>query len=318
MITDFFKKNNKYFENFYVFPCPCYNESMQILFVILMFVIGSAFGSFLCCQARRLNLREKPKKGIKKASKKQKSLGHRSVCFHCNHQLAWYENIPIFSWLFLRGKCKKCHKKIGILEFLSELGLGAAFTMVSIYFIHSAGDFKIDFAASFPVVSPMEWCIFAITLIFTMSLAFLAIYDGMSGKLPVIGLIISVILAAAVVALRIGNDFLASTSGAWPADLLLPIASGALFGGIYLILYIVSKGTWVGDGDWILAGAIGLGLGHPWLAMIALFIANFSACIIMYPIVKNKKNHQIYFGPFLVLAFVITYSFSDIFLSFFN
>ena len=91
----------------------------------------------------------------------------------------------------------------------------------------------------------------------------------------------------------------------------MPLLSGLLFGGIYLALYLISKGKWVGDGDWILAGVIGLALGHPWLSMIALFVANFSACLIMYPLVKNRKNHQIYFGPFLVLSFVVVYAFSD-------
>lgn len=288
-----------------------------------MFILGSVIGSFLCCQARRIDL--KAKATPKTSTNQSTSLGHRSVCLHCHHRLAWYENIPIFSWLFLRGKCKKCHKKIGVLEFLSELGLGVAFLVISVHFLYHTGQATFDiFTADFPNIATMGWLIFAMSLILVSSLAFLGIYDGMSGKLPVVGLTISAICAILLVALEIGNDFLVvntldliiPSSNTWPANLLLPAASAVLFGGIYLMLYVISKGAWVGDGDWILAGIIGLALGHPWLATVALFIANLSACIIMYPIVKNKKKHQIYFGPFLVLAFVVVYSFSDFFLSF--
>jgi leader peptidase (prepilin peptidase)/N-methyltransferase len=126
----------------------------------------------------------------------------------------------------------------------------------------------------------------------------------MSGELPNFALVIAVILAITAIAIPLSTNFNA-----------MPFAAAGLFGGIYLLLYFISKGKWVGDGDWILATMIGLVLGHPWLAMIALFIANFSACLIMLPFVKKSKNHQIYFGPFLVLAFVITYTFSNFFIS---
>lgn len=314
MIPDFSKKNNKYFEDFYA-SCSCYNKSMQILFIILMFILGAALGSFLCCQVRRLN-----------SKKTKKSFGNRSICLHCKKTLKWYDNIPIISWLILKGKCRNCHKKIGLLEIFSEIGVGLMLSLLTIHFLFTIKSSAINiFSGDFPDISTLEWLIFVATILFALSLAFLAIYDGMSGKLPVLGLTISIICAIILIALKIGNDFLVvntldlilPTSDTWPANLLSPIASAVLFGGIYLMLYIISKGAWVGDGDWTLATAIGLALGHPWLAMVALFLANFSACLIMYPLIKNKKNHQIYFGPFLVLAFVITYSFSDFFLSFF-
>lgn len=101
----------------------------------------------------------------------------------------------------------------------------------------------------------------------------------------------------------------------WTGFLVEPFLSGALFGGIYLILYIISKGKWVGDGDWVLALSIGLVLGNPWLSMIALFVANFSACLVMIPFLKKVKNHQIYFGPFLVFSFVVVYMMTDLLLS---
>ncbi|MBQ3280481.1 prepilin peptidase [Candidatus Saccharibacteria bacterium] len=278
---------------------------MQIAFLIFMFILGAAFGSFFCCQARRGEVRcsfeghpqslrgrsEEPRKdGRDERPEKEHELSNRSICLHCKKKLKWYDNIPIISWLVLRGKCRFCHKKIGYAEIISELSSAITLTMLGT-------------TINAETANAETWLQFVLITIFTLSLLFLAIYDGISGKLPTIALIASVVLGV----IAIIPSFITNFSP-------MPFISAALFGGIYLILYLISKGKWVGDGDWILAGAIGLVLGHPWLALMALFIANFSACLIMYPLVKKSKNHQIYFGPFLVLAFVITYTFRDIIL----
>lgn len=251
---------------------------MQILFLVFMFVLGAAFGSFLCCQARRMETGKK-------------KLPSRSICLHCRKQLKWYDNIPIISWLILGGKCRNCHKKIGALEIISELATAIALTMLGT---------TINIEAA----TALEWASFITIIIFTLTLIFLGIYDGMCGQLPTFCLVFAVLLAAVSIVPGLVNNFS-----------IQPFLSAALFGGIYLVLYLVSKGKWVGDGDWILAVAIGLALGHPWLSMVALFVANFSACLIMYPAAKKKKNHQIYFGPFLVLSFIVVYTFSDFFIS---
>ena len=278
---------------------------MQILFLILMFVLGAIFGSFLCCQARRLHQDKKNKNKF-------------SVCLHCHKRIKFYDNIPIISWLALKGKCRYCHKDIGLAEIISELVLAFTFLALGTYFLTINSTMFTDLLSDFPIISPMSWTIFITTLIFTLSLAFLAIYDGLYGELPNFSLTISAICAIILLILQTGNSFLVAGFFDWGTlwQLLAPpLASAALFGGIYLVLYLISKGKWVGDGDWILAAIIGLALGSPWLSMVALLIANLAACIIMYPLVKKKKNHQIYFGPFLVLAFVITYLLSDFIMS---
>ena len=68
---------------------------METVFLVGLFILGACFGSFLCCQARRLRIKDKHgKKSVKK-------LGSRSVCLHCKAKLKWYDNIPIISWLIL-------------------------------------------------------------------------------------------------------------------------------------------------------------------------------------------------------------------------
>ena len=263
---------------------------MVVGFYILMFIIGACFGSFLCCQARRLHLRSssKPKKPSPKLNK-------RSICLHCKHQLRWYDNLPIVSWLLLKGKCRYCHKKIGLAELLSELGLALAFLLLSISFnLYS--------------VTILEWAVFAIALLLTLSLGFLAIYDGLYGELPTIFLIVSIIIAGIVFALKIYLSL--QTAPFAPSLILSPALAVLILGGLYLVLYLISKGKWVGDGDWLLATAIALALGTPWLALIALFLANLLACLVMYPVVKTNRKARIHLGPFLVTAFIIVYAFS--------
>ena len=93
-----------------------------------------------------------------------------------------------------------------------------------------------------------------------------------------------------------------------------PLLSVLILGGLYLILYLLSKGKWVGDGDWILATAIAIALGQPFLALLTLFLSNFLACLVMLPAAKGNTKAKVHFGPFLVIAYVIVATFSPIFL----
>lgn len=265
---------------------------MQILFLVLLFIAGACFGSFLCCSARRLHLK----------STSHPVKNKRSVCLHCDYKLKWYDNIPLLSWLFLKGKCRKCGEKIGLAELLSELGVATAFFTVGLG-LQLAGITVETLLAS----SPLAWLSLAAILVFVLLLSFLAIYDGIYGQLPVSILTISIVCAILVIILRKWANF------SIPEDLLNIFFSVLILGGVYLALYLLSKGKWVGDGDWLLGTAIGLALGHPWLALNALFIANLTACLVMAPIVKKSRHVRIHFGPFMVIAFVIVYSFSDFF-----
>ena len=255
---------------------------MTIVYYVILFIVGACFGSFLCCQSRRQHYHT--------TRRTAKITSSRSICLHCHYQLKWYDNIPILSWLALKGKCRKCHKSIGVAELFAELGVGLAFL-------------ALGTTLNPATAGVLVWLIVLVTLVFTVIIGYLAIYDGLYGELPTIYLIAAILVAVIILALQISSFLQAS-----PFTISLiwrPLASIAILGGLYLALYLVSKGKWVGDGDWLLATAIAIVLADPWQALVALFFANFIACLIMLPFVYRHKSHQIYFGPFLAIAFVI-------------
>lgn len=254
---------------------------MQVVFLVFMFLIGAAMGSFLACQVWRLRCHDL----------KRKDLGPRSICLHCRKQLKWYDNIPIFSWIFLRGKCRYCGKKIGLMEILAEVLMGLAF---------------LGYGANCDLgMNWQGWIVFVLMLLFILSLGFLALYDGMFGELPCFMLITTGALAVLIFVLK--NVF----SG-FSVDILWgSLGAIGILGGLYFMLYYLSGGELVGDGDWILGAIIGLILGDVWLALIELFLSNFLGLIIMLPFVKGKRKAKIYFGPFLVIAFLVILIFAD-------
>lgn len=263
---------------------------MQVVLYILLFVVGSCVGSFLCCQARRLHLQVAEKGG--------KDLGPRSVCMKCKYKLKWYDNVPIISWLCLRGKCRKCGCKIGVAEIIAELGMGCGFAALGV-------------TVDINIATPIEWAIFGVTLALMIVLGWLAIYDGLYGELPVVCLTISIICAIIVLILKEWS-LLCVAPFSVGENILGPLGAVLILGGLYWVLCVVSKGKWVGDGDWLLGTAIGLTLMSPWLALIVLCIANMSACIVMLPMLKRSKTRKIHFGPFMVTAWVIVTALADV------
>lgn len=87
---------------------------LTIYIIIIALIFGLIFGSFSNCLAWRIAHHE--------------SINHgRSHCAVCNHTLSPLDLVPVFSWLFLRGRCRYCHEKISIRYPLAELVCGVAF-----------------------------------------------------------------------------------------------------------------------------------------------------------------------------------------------
>ncbi|MFW5879649.1 MAG: prepilin peptidase, partial [bacterium] len=95
--------------------------SLEIINLIFIFVLGTVIGSFLNVVIYRFNT--------------GRTIGGRSKCMNCGYQLKWYDLIPIFSWIFCLGKCRKCHSKISWQYPLVELGTGIIFVSLFIKYL---------------------------------------------------------------------------------------------------------------------------------------------------------------------------------------
>lgn len=264
-----------------------------VLILTMMFVLGAVFGSFACCQAWRWHYRVE----------KKKDLGQWSVCLHCKKRLKWYDNIPIFSWLILRGKCRNCHAKIGWADFLSEIGLAVAFLMLSwAYFLPILNNWNV--LATKPDFLAVQLGIFVLTLVLMVVLTVLAVYDAKWGELPVVLLALAIVFGLMIFVLRMYNLSLTDNGdvvkGLISAGVGVVVLSGTCF-----IIYKASKERLMGAGDWLLALSLALALADWWLSLWTIFLANLLGDLIALPGALKKGNHVVHFGPFLVSAFVI-------------
>src|SRR5580704_16810679 len=95
------------------------SHHLPIAFVIVAAgLIGLLIGSFLNVVVYRIP------RGLSVA-------GPRSFCPTCNRQLTWWENVPVGSWVALRGRCRTCHQPISLRYPLVELGTGDVFALVN-------------------------------------------------------------------------------------------------------------------------------------------------------------------------------------------
>ena len=265
--------------------------------------LGAFFGSFAGAQVWRLRARqlvEDQAHGEKVSQKELVQLkklirpvsGDRSECLRCHQTLAWYDLVPIASWVGLGGRCRYCKKPIGTTELLVELALGIAFGL-SYYFWPVALD------------SAFAWTSFVLWLSACVLMTILFVYDARWYLLPfAINLsLIGVGLAFALVQLW-GSGW--ELSGI--ASLMLALV---FLAGLY---YIFSLFGWVGLGDSILGVGLALLLGTWQHSLLALFLANLLGCLFLLPLAlrgRLKRNMHIPFGPFLILGAVIAVLWGD-------
>lgn len=277
-----------------------------ILFTIVLFIIGAALGSFAVATVWRLRvwqLDSDKKQGEKLTKAEQVELTHlmklrgkktsqdRSVCLYCGRQLKVQDLIPVVSWLWLRGKCRTCKKPIGRAEVLAEVGLG------------------VVLAASF-LAWPFtftEWqgvALFAVWTLILVALTIHVVYDAKWFLLLDTVTITLGILAVIFVGLRLATGIIPVSWG-----LLQPIVGALLIlPGLYGVLYIVSKGKWIGLGDVKLLVPLALMLPDWTQAILVLFLANVLGCIWIIPGMLAKtitRTTRIPFGPFLIVAWIV-------------
>jgi prepilin signal peptidase PulO-like enzyme (type II secretory pathway) len=268
---------------------------------LILVLLGLCFGSFVGASVWRLRarqLKEDKELGehvdkieynrLEKLTKHMLS-SDRSMCLSCGYTLKWYDMIPLISWLFLGGKCRKCHKKIGNLEPLVELGVALFFVLSFMFW-------------PYPLQNGLQIARLVIWLVAGVPLAILFVYDA---KWFILDRTINNI----VVVLGLCSSTILLISSSFSMISVTDIAGSVLIlGGLYYVLFKVSGGKWVGGGDPLLGLGLGLLLADWKLAFIALFAANLVGTLLVLPGMltgKLKRDSHVPFGPLLIIGFVI-------------
>ncbi len=255
--------------------------------VILFGVLGFCVGSFINALVWRLHEQGAgaPAGRKKKRDKKLSIINGRSMCPDCKHELAWYDLVPVASWVLLGGRCRYCRKPISIQYPAVE--------------ILTAGLFILSYLQLAPQ-GMVGWLSFAVWLFALASLIALSIYDLRWMLLPDVILVPLMVVATVwlVVLLALGA----------PHQVLVgPLVAAFAVGGSFYLLAAVSKGRWMGGGDIKLVFAMGLLLGLQRMA-VAMFFGFVSAAIVGIVLLSlrlRKRSELIPFGPFLVAGTIV-------------
>ncbi len=258
-------------------------------------VLGLCLGSLVNAVVWRLHEQVNSKSKSKKEKDKLSILKGRSMCIECCHELSAMDLIPVISWVSLNGKCRYCQKKISWQYPLVEIVTSILFVFSYIFW-----SFNEDFSG---LINFLIYSVFLFAITLGM---ILAVYDFKWKILPnklVLYLGLSAVIFAVLSLFQI--DELSRV-------MINIIASLAVSGGIFGILFQISNGKWIGGGDVKLGFALGFFVLSPQLAFMMLFLASILGSLyslILVLIGKYKKHMHIPFGPFLLLAtyFVVIY-----------
>jgi leader peptidase (prepilin peptidase)/N-methyltransferase len=230
--------------------------------IVFMAVLGLVTGSFLSVVAHRVPLGES-------------IVAPRSRCPSCGTQIAAYDNVPLFSFLALRGRCRHCEARVPITYPLLEAGLAAVFVGLLLAF---EGD-GIEIALGAALAA---------------TLATITLTDLEHRRIPNVVLIVSALIGLALLVLG-DRDAL--------ADHL--IAAAAAFAALFVVALAYPRG--MGMGDVKLAGVMGLYLGKavaPAL-LIGFAVGALYGLALIARHGSAARKQAVPFGPFLALGGIV-------------
>lgn len=241
----------------------------------LVFLFGLVIGSFLAAFTYRRPRNIAISKG-------------RSFCPNCKHSLAWYDNIPLFSYLYLRAKCRYCKKPISPRYFLIELSTGILFLISYLIFPSIVDKLPYLFHISYlPSLISVFLLIGLLVFIFVVDFENQLILDESVwfGFLLILSLF-----------------FISGYQNIW-----LNLLGGFLASLALLFIYFATRGGGMGLGDVkfaLLGGTIlGIPLAINWLLVSFIIGGIVGVILLLFKFAKLKD--KIAFGPFLVIGFLI-------------
>ncbi|PIR97620.1 MAG: prepilin peptidase [Candidatus Doudnabacteria bacterium CG10_big_fil_rev_8_21_14_0_10_41_10] len=247
---------------------------MEFLVSILIFIFGLIVGSFLNAVIYRLY--------------KNKTLMGFSACPRCSHRLFPKDLLPLFSFLWLGGRCRYCKKKISWQYPLVELGTATIFTILARQILFLGG--SLDLSAS-------NLLGLGFGLIFVSVLIIIFVFDFRYYLIPDIAIILGTILAMVY---RLTIPEISLKSGLYGMLVLV---------GFFGILFLVSQGRWIGFGDVKLGVFLGLMLGFS-LSVLMLGMAYVGGAVVAVVLVLFKKKTMkgvLPFGTFLTASTVAVF-----------
>ena len=250
----------------------------------MVFAFGLAIGSFLSAFVYRLE-------------KGESVLHGRSYCPRCKHPLAWYDLVPLLSFVVLMGRCRYCEEKISFQDPLVELATGLLFVALawSVLPKLSLGVENL-ISLSFPQIMEILylWAVAsALLTIFVYDLKHFLIPDK----------VLYPAIALAFLWQTVGN----------PEVLWSSTLAGVGAASFFLAIHLISKGRWMGFGDVKLVFLLGLFVGWPSI-LVALFSAFSLGAIfglILIALKKKGLKSEVPFAPFLIIGTAIAFFFGS-------
>ena len=232
---------------------------LKPLISFFFFIFGTVFGSFFNVCISRIPRKE--------------SIIPDSHCPNCNYKIRAFDNIPLFSYFILRGKCRNCGLKIKPIYPIVELLGGLLF--LSLFLKFSLSLLLVKYLILFSIL----------LIIFFIDANHLIIPDVLSIPLVFIGLAFSFLPNMDI---SIFDSFVGAFSGF------------IFFYSVAYFYYKITKKEGMGGGDIKLIAAIGAFVG--WIGVLFTIIASSILFILFFVIMQKKKESQIPYGPFLVLG----------------
>lgn len=233
---------------------------MTIVFYIIIFLYGIVIGSFLNVCIYRI-------------PKKEDIVKVRSHCMNCGYKLEWYDLVPLFSYLFLKGRCRKCKTKLSVQYPLIEAANGVLYVVIVL--INGAN------------VESLLYCLLASALLT------LSVIDFRTYEIP-IGINIFILALGLIRVAAYYSDWLNYLIG------LLCVST------FLAVIYYATKGRGIGGGDVKLMAVCGLVLGWK-LIILAFFIGCILGAVIHVARMKiSGEGHVLAMGPYLSLGIFIS------------
>lgn len=224
----------------------------------------------------------------------------RSKCVSCKQKIAWFDNIPVLSFFLLKGKCRKCKKKISIRYPIIEAL--TALLLFGIYLQISTKDNLIYASTLFPQWKHLMGFLFWPFILFIL-IIFISIFVIDLEKMIIPDeLVFSGLVITAVVFLISKHPYF-----------LKNLFTGFIASLFLLLLHIITKGKGMGLGDVKLAILGGLLLGAR-LTMVWIFLSFIIGAIVGLALIlfkKAKLKQQVPFGPFLIFSLFVVLFFGE-------